>query len=369
VGEAVELPVPAEVSATAAYGEPFDLPVTVRNDGPVAVAGVRVLVDDFRWMRTGPRRFENCTYVGDELRTCAFDQVLEPGVSYTVTLPLRLADDAQAPSDTTINLQWMTRASFEDYVARLNRFDVPIGRPGAAGRLSLSAGGTPAAPSTGDAVQAVTDPAASRSVVKVAITGDNRADLAAIGDRISGPVGAVRTVAVGFRNVGTASVVGYAVNDPRLAVQVTNVDIDIPDGTTVVRAPARCAPRKGLLPDGWRPGAPGARAYRCYTQPDVVVGGSELFRFNLRIDRDGPAAGAVRINVRCGCKTDSDYANDTNPANDSATIVVSGNGDGLPITGPATGRLVGTGALVLLIGALLLLVARRVRPASAGRVR
>jgi LPXTG-motif cell wall-anchored protein len=306
-------------------------------------------------------KHSNCTYAGDELRTCRFDQALSAGGTYAATLNYRLRPDALAPSREHGEVLWLTAAEFEDFVALLDHRGITIGSPGTGGALELAE--TPG-PLRAGRVQADTDPENNWSSLSVDVQGRNGADLAAVGDTLTGAAGAVVTASVGMTNLGPATLHGGRSGEP-----LTQFDVVVPAGTTAVDVPDDCAPFDGTDTTG-EPGTPGAPQYRCPSSTFILVGATQTIDLKLRIDRViSNASGSVRINAPCEC---SGWRGDTDARNDLARIWLNrsagggggGGGDddgGLPITGTATTTLVAVGLVLLALGALGLAATRRRR--------
>jgi hypothetical protein len=367
IGEGVDLAAGAETAVTSQPGGKVTAPLTVRNAGETTVKGTNVLFYNDYDIRA-EKRYSNCTYVDDELRTCHFDTPLTPGASYTASLAYALGADAYAPGGAYGEIGWLTADEFEDYTAYLDTHGVDIGKPGTDGELTLTEVGGPKA--LARTAQADTDPSNNWSSLDITVTGTNGVDLAAIGDTITGTAGKVVPATLGFKNNGPATL-----DFSRGGGPITNVDIEVPAGTTAVTVPDECVPRSGDQPDWEEPGKPGARSYRCYPGSFIAVGEERTVDFEFRIDQViADAAGRVTINPECECEG---FTADLNPANDVAQILVNptgdngtgGNGDGgsggggggLPVTGAATGAIVGVGSLLIALGVVGFVLSRRRR--------
>lgn len=167
----------------------------------------------------------------------------------------------------------------------------------------------------------------SDNVAKFAAhVGANSADLAITATSASGPVGSVVKVTVTVENKGPAS-------SPSTTVTVT-----APTGTELVDMPTNCV--------FVTPGKVG----KCEGQLSAGQKNAGVFSFKI-------AATSV---AKDGKATIEGSIDDPNKANNTAAIVIT-IGDGLPITGVKVSVIAGTGAAVLLVGALLFFLARRRR--------
>jgi LPXTG-motif cell wall-anchored protein len=358
IGEGVDLAGGPEVSRSAAPGGMFSAPLVVANAGETTAKGAVVIFDHDRAIRPG-QKYSNCTYEGDELRTCSFTNTVAPGEALSASVPYLLGKDAYAPGREYGYHAWMTPAEFEDFAAYLHNMGVSIGKPGNGGALTLAK-----APLKAQSFQADTDPTNNWSGMEIAVTGKNGADLAAIGDEVAGKAGEIVTATVGVRNNGPASL-----DFGRSGSPVTKIDVTVPNGTTAVEVPEVCAPLNGDEQDWENAGKPGAKTYRCYPDIFIAAGEEQTVEFGLKIDKlIANATGKVTINAKCEC---DGFTEDLNPANDTAKLLVNatgqgngeggGEGGGLPVTGSSTGIIAGIGGLLLVAGVGGYLTARRRR--------
>ncbi|MFE9651728.1 LPXTG cell wall anchor domain-containing protein [Micromonospora sp. NPDC006431] len=354
IGEGVDLAAGPETALSVATGKSFTAPLKVSNAGETTAKGATVVFYNDYGLNAG-KHFSNCTYVGDELRTCQFKEDLPAGTSFSASLPYVLGKDSFAPGFKYGEIVWMTPAEFEDFQNYLGHYDVTIGKPGTDGELTL-------AQATTRGFQADNQPDNNWTNLQVTVTGQNSTDLEALGASLTGKAGDSVKATIGIRNNGPATL-DYS----RGGSSITYMNFDVPKGTTAVEVPQSCAPMNGK--EWGEPGEPGAPHYRCYFEPFLKAGDSAMLDFSLRIDKVIPnATGLVKINVPCEC--DGGFYRDLKPANDTAKVVVNaapggdggqGGGDGgtLPITGSATGLIAGVGALLLVAGLGGYLVARR----------
>ncbi|GAB3381635.1 hypothetical protein GCM10027452_35070 [Micromonospora halotolerans] len=347
VGEGVDLSAGPETTTSAAPGKSFTAPATVSNAGETAAKGaVAIFFNDYGM--NAAKHFSNCTYVGDELRTCQFDEELAAGSTFTASLPYALGADTYAPSSKYGEIIWMTPAEFEDFQNDVDFNEETIGQPGADGELALT---QVPGKATAQGFQADRQPDNNGTIVTVKATGKNGTDLEALGTSVNGAAGATVKATFGLRNNGPATL-----DYNRAGSSVTYLNFDVPQGTTAVAVPENCITRNG---DEWG---------------ELKAGDSEMLDFSLRVDKViANATGPVKINVTCQC--DGGFTRDLKPANDTAKVVVNaapggdggqgggGEGDGgtLPITGSSTALIAGVGALLLAAGAAGYVVSRRRR--------
>ncbi|GAA3749230.1 LPXTG cell wall anchor domain-containing protein [Micromonospora maritima] len=357
IGEGVDLAAGQEIETSAAPGKAFTAPVTVGNAGETAAKGaVAIFYNDYGL--NAAKHFNNCTYVGDELRTCKFDEELPAGRTFSASMPYVLGADTYAPSSKYGEIIWMTPAEFEDFQKDVDFYQETIGEPGTDGKLAL----VPAAKVTSQGFQADRQPENNGTILTVNATGKNGTDLEALGTSVTGKAGATVKATFGLRNNGPATL-----DYNRAGSSVTYLSFDVPQGTTAVAVPENCITRNG---DEWgEPGEPGQRHYFCYFDSVLKAGDSAMLDFSLRVDKViANATGPVKINATCQC--DGGFTRDLKPANDTAKVVVNaapagdggqGGGDGgtLPITGSSTGLIAGIGALLLAAGFGGYVVARR----------
>ncbi|GIF53202.1 hypothetical protein DFJ67_2477 [Asanoa ferruginea] len=347
VGDGVDLVAGPSTALSRAPGESFTLPLRVDVAGATAVNEPRIYFTDVYAFRA-TRKFNNCMYVLDRIRSCSFAGEFTPGATYTAVLPFQVGADTAAPTTRDLEATWFTAAEAEDYEAFLAGHGYSGGEPGTDGDLPLTGelalrDARPLPP------QADTEPSNNSTSVSVKVTGRNGTDLAAAGAAVRGPVGAVRSVSLGLHNSGPAALDDH--NGAAVAV-----DITIPPGTTATAVPGECAPLVSGIAEPVNGGTPGAAAYRCRPDLPVYADFTAGFAFDLRIDRAGRTDGAVKVTG----------LDDGAAANNRAAIVVNGptdpapprGGGGLPITGAPAGTLAGLGALLILVGACAVVLTR-----------
>ncbi|MEH1098631.1 LPXTG cell wall anchor domain-containing protein [Micromonospora sp. CPCC 205561] len=348
VGEGVDLAAADSLELTGAPGSTLKAPLTLENRGETTARGAVLLVSAPYGLRPS-QRYENCRYASGAFKdyafVCTFDTVIEShgaavlDPSFGFTVPA----DSWAPTVYHGSAFWFTPADWEEYKSQTNVED-ELGPRGTEGTLELK----PAA--TRRSAQTDVNPYDNQTWIELQVTGNQRADVAALGATVDARVGRTVPVTVGYVNNGPAAVG----TGGRPGIQVSTT-VTLPKGVTAVRAPVSCV--SNASGEG-EPGEPGAPAYRCFLVGPLGKGERAGFEFTLRIDRAGSHTGAVKL--RTG---------DENPANDTAKILVDatggqGGGDGggtLPITGASTGLIAGIGGLLLVAGLGGYVVTRRRR--------
>ncbi|MEW2060872.1 hypothetical protein AB0899_08860 [Streptomyces sp. NPDC007002] len=223
-------------------------------------------------------RYDACTYTqtgGDyapmSRAECAFDRVLQPGESFTLPQPLRIA--------------------LADHALR-ERLDVDVQPVG--GVVDLDDGNN------------------YRSLEVDAV---NTADFAVRGSRVGGAVGETVKASLTFRNKGPGWVGNLGSGD-----SVALVDFTVPEGVTVTRAPAACDPRTSAG-GSYRQGRLGAPRYVCEMPYWVLENTVRTFRFDLRVDTVVPdARGQVALRPVI---TGAGFPHDPKPGNNTGWVTVN----------------------------------------------
>ncbi|SDT04447.1 Ig-like domain-containing protein [Actinoplanes derwentensis] len=274
---------PAQVSA--APGGVVHAPISVKNIGDTAVDGTGLWYGLPSGYAT-PDRYSNCLYsIFGELNSCRFDQVLEPGKTYRVDLPLIVPADRYAPGALTIRFDWMTGRDYDIVVGK----DRPAGTGEPLRLVEDTAPGTPEV--------------TSWQTIQVGVTGQQGADLAVTGAKASGAVGDVVQVKASVRNNGPATL-DWPYDGPTPGLVV----VTIPPGSTVVTVPSNCKAET----DG---------RYACEAPRRFKVGTAYGFTFGLRIDRViRDASGRVEVNPACTCAR---FDADLDRSNDIAELVLN----------------------------------------------
>ncbi|MEE6258299.1 LPXTG cell wall anchor domain-containing protein [Plantactinospora sonchi] len=349
VGEGVDLVAGDDVTVMAEPGARFAPQALVTNASGNTVKGT-ALVFQSDYAVSAADRFSNCYYDDDTLLACVFDNEIEAGLSYGVEVPLMLRADTEAPGNAYSSMTWLTRDEFEEFRAEART----KGATGGGKELELRQ----MSRATARAPQIDTNPLNNSNGVQITVTGKNAVDLAAIGDSVTGAQGDEVKVTVGVDNPGPATA-----DASRSGIGVTNLRFTLPTGTSAVAVPNDCVGRKG---DDWgQHGKPHGSLYRCDTVELLKSGERQTFEFTLRIDEVvANATGKVEINYPCECEgrdSDADKSNDTAKILVNATEGGGGAGEGLPVTGTATGLIAAGGAALLAAGVVGFVLARRRR--------
>ena len=350
VAEGVDLGVPQDtVEVTGTSGNTLPLSFEVNNVGEKAADGAVVLVFG-DYPVSGAKQYSNCTFLNGALTSCTFDEQLEVGAGYTTNeVPLKLRSDTFAPSTTSGELVWLTKAEFELF-KKIFEPDF-LGSPGTGEKLSLvenaSLNKRSAPPQTD------IDGTNNGVTLDITVEGENGVDLAAVGGSASGAVTQVVTLNLGLHNVGPATIDFIRSDEP-----AGFFDLALPPGSSLAEMPARCIAMKqiGDVPD--RDPDEGnllARFIRCSNESRLFVVGTDwTIPVKLRIDQviTGATGTVTVVTKECACRPD------TNPANNAANVVLNA---ALPTTGVQTGLLAGTGVLLALSGVAAFLLGRRRR--------
>jgi hypothetical protein len=341
----VDLAAGPRVSVKKKPGSAFTVPLVVRNAGRNVAEGAAVIFHGDHAFET-TKQFSNCFYRSGKLTACRFDQKLQPGSIYQGAMPYKLRATTYAPGLSALELQWLTPGELEDYEAeRIKERVEGLGTAGSGGALTLTGRSSAKAARQGDI-----RPDNNWTAVEVEATGNNGADLVAVGDTETGAAGDVVTATVGVRNAGPATL-----DFGRAGESVARIKVTVPAGATVVSVPERCEAREG--------------SYICDGRTLLIAGEKETYDFKLRIDRVvADATGPVVVNEPCEC---SQFSKDLDLSNNKAAIVLNGTGagggddggegGGLPVTGPVGAAVGGAGLALLAAGAAGVLIARRRR--------
>ncbi|WP_199509743.1 hypothetical protein [Nucisporomicrobium flavum] len=301
-------------------------------------------------------RYRNCYYSGDQVQ-CPFPEFrLAPGERAAVSrsTPLTASVPSWVPGLSRQEVAWTV-----DPMPAGVPFDPGDARPGSGPELRLDRQATTFADSP-DA-----DYLDNGGVFYLHTT-SNPADLSAGAGRVRGRTGDTVTMSLRFTNHGPAQVSGPAGdevrwNDPAWA----SLTVDVPSGVDVVSS--GCYGYVGDVLGRIEPGLP---RYRCFIEdpndPGTMVtvdpGTTVTVGLRVRLRSDTTSVGLV---------TAAGGVDDPRPGNDAARIEVwpvrpapgddSGQGGGLPITGTPAGVRAALGGVLVLVGALLIIGAARVR--------
>lgn len=358
VGEGVDLAADAELTVSGKPGSAVQTPLSVANVGEVTTHGSVLFLTNSYAVHSA-KRYTNCSYLDDlydGAAFCTFDDDLAPGKAVQVddSFALAIAADVWAPSAQKAGALWFTPADWKEFLSSVGD-PGDLGKKGTDGVLRL----VPATPAQARSLgQTDKNPWNNGTDITMQVTGNQQADLTAVGASAAGTVGKQVKVTVGYTNNGPAMVGAGAGQSLETATLVT-----VPKGTTVVTAPEDCAPGDATGETGDY-GQAGAPSYFCFSYQPVKKGESLSYDFGLRIDAATVIAGQVKLIHYFG----DGPRNDLNPANDVAKIEINpvgqGGGQGggiLPITGSSTGVIAGLGALLLAAGVVGFVLARRRR--------
>ncbi|MEU7619983.1 LPXTG cell wall anchor domain-containing protein [Micromonospora rifamycinica] len=357
IGEGVDLVAGPAVTLTGGPGATVPVGLSVGNQGQETAQGAVLLVSAMYGL-TPSKRYQNCRYGSrggltnwtPNLFVCTFDDEIAPGRAFRVGggFGVTVPGDVSAPNTQTGTATWFTPQDWADEQSRYT-----LDQPGTGDVLRLEAVGTRLPVGASRAPQTDVEPADNETAVELAVTGNQRADLAADEVRVTAKVGETVPVKIGYTNRGPAS----SSNGGRDFYTI--VKMTVPKGVTAVKAPKNCLDADIQDEEG---GRPGARAYLCYQYDVIHKGGKVALPFSFRIDRAGALTGKTELLYGPVDTTDLD------PRNDTAKILVNpasggqGGDDGsLPITGSPTGLVATVGGLLLVAGAGSYLAARRRR--------
>ncbi|MEU4690030.1 LPXTG cell wall anchor domain-containing protein [Actinoplanes sp. NPDC023714] len=334
IGEGVDLTAVDGAPLTVAPGGAATLRPAVRNTGTTAVGGLTAVISSEPGALAGTN-FGNCTY-GWSI-ACTFDTTLTPGGTYRVSAPFTVEapGDAAAGSETSLAVQWLTAAEWED-----QRIPLPQDRTGTGPALELeevaaSAAGVP---------QADTDQDDNGTYTTVTVTGERRTDVVATGASIPGTPGE-HTIEVGFGNSGPGTL-----RYPPFTNNASYTRVTLPTPLTVVRSDDRCR----LLSDD--------ETSREFTEFDCSLRTTTLppdqqVKFTFTV-RGAEAVHGEQGSVQVELFGDEDGI-DRDPGNNEAAITVTAAGAELPITGTSAGATASIGLGLLFAGAAAVAVRRR----------
>ncbi|MFJ7325636.1 peptidase [Streptomyces cyaneofuscatus] len=318
-----------------APGDRQKAPITFTNRGTRAADGVLLGLVYSRGLDI-PERYSNCEYTeggpgsrgaGWTTALCSVEGSFEAGATYTLATPL--------------TIEVTDRAYFDMFVYSIHE--------NSAAQRTAQRAGAPFERGTGAVLKAV--PVKTPAKGATARGGDlnpwdnlheadfrtkNTADFVAYGDKVAGAEGSTVTADIGFRNDGPAWV-SYL----RSGENVATLDFTVPPGTTVTAKPDRC--RAVTAAGGYREDqkSPAPR-YVCDASPTVLDDGGLDLPFELRIDRSAVGAeGAVTI--RGPWLQDPKLPFDPKPANNTAYLIVNGEGEGSGSGGTTGGTDGGSG--------------------------
>nr|WP_296073133.1 hypothetical protein [uncultured Actinoplanes sp.] len=339
-------------------GADFDAKLQVRNNSDEVVHGAAIIFNtDYAF--SSPKQFSNCWYGGGSVNACSFDQELQPGSTYEVSVPYRLRADTAAPGSEYGQFEWLTGDDYQDLLTFLhdNGYDGP-GDEGKGAKLGLTSLSAARAVKQTDV-----NPENNWQDLRVNALGKQGTDFVALGATAKGAKGDTVTLPVGTRNNGPATV-----DRNRAGESAATVIVTIPAKTKVVTVPEDCV----KADDGSLTTNRKAVQYACFSSPLFPAKTTVLWKFGVKLTDDVTnAKGLVEVNPPCECDR---FAGDINKKNDTAKIVINpvaggspdegsgGQGGGsLPITGPQTALFGGAGAVLVAGGVLGFFLARRRR--------
>ncbi|MFG2921498.1 peptidase [Streptomyces sp. NPDC048305] len=311
-------------------GDTQPAPITFTNKGTRAADGVLLTLRYSRGLEI-PEQYANCEYDGEAgddpfdsyawaSTLCFVEGSYEPGATYTLGVPL--------------SVKATERAFYDTFIYR-------IGEDGGAERSAQRAGAS-FTRGTGPELTLKKVTSAARSAdldpwdnqQEVDFRTENTADFVAVGGEADGAVGDTVTADIGFRNDGPAWI-GYI----RSGEPVATLDFTVPEGAEVTRKPDAC---RGVTADGkYREDQTAAPRYVCDTRMTVRDDSERTWPFDLKITKKVPnASGDVRI--RNTWLVDPELPFDTKPANNTAKLVLNGDGSGSGDAGGSSDGSTGT---------------------------
>jgi hypothetical protein len=313
----------------------------VRNTGATPIDGLTAVISADDNILAGTN-FGNCFY--SYAISCTFSTSIPPGDTFQMSAPfvLRTPRDAVVGSRTSLNVQWLTAAEWED---QEDGSGPPEGRAGTGPDLELAE--VTAAAAAG-APQADTDHDDNGTFTDVSVTGGRRTDVTAFATGVTDTLHEVQDLTVGLVNQGPGTL-----RHPLFFNNGGGVHVVMPAGVSVVRADQRCR---------MRPYAePGVREFDCSAPRMVLRPGQRLgFAFAVRVNRVvATARGEVEVYLYDnGEQIDRDPRNNTVPIR----VTAAGGGGGLPVTGADAMITAGAGVLLVLVGVVVLVGFRRAAP-------
>ncbi|MFJ9919972.1 peptidase [Streptomyces rubiginosohelvolus] len=313
-------------------GEKQQAPITFANRGTRDADGVLLTLRYSRGLDI-PQRYSNCEYTVDDpdlpdfgwtTALCSVEGAFEAGATYTLATPLTLEATERAYYDT---------------------FVYGIHENSAAQRTALRAG-APSERGTGGVLKAVpakkgaaarsTDLTPGDNQQEADFRTENTADFVAYGDQVAGTDGSTVKADIGFRNEGPAWI-GHI----RSGEDVATVDFTVPQGASVTSKPERC---RAVTADGkYREDqkSPAPR-YFCNTSMTVRDGAGLDLPFELRVDKAMVGASGA-VTVRNTFLKNPKLPFDPKPANNTAYLILNGEGAGSDSGGATEGGDGGSG--------------------------
>ncbi|WP_030579681.1 hypothetical protein [Streptomyces anulatus] len=313
-------------------GEKQQAPITFANRGTRDADGVLLTLRYSRGLDI-PQRYSNCEYTVDDpdlpdfgwtTALCSVEGAFEAGATYTLATPLTLEATERAYYDTF--LYGIHENSTAQRTAQ---------RAGAS--FERGTGGVlKAVPAKKGAAARSTDLDPYDNQQEADFRTENTADFVAYGDQVAGPEGSTVKADIGFRNEGPAWI-GHI----RSGEDVATVDFTVPQGASVTSKPERC---RAVTADGkYREdqNSPAPR-YVCNTSMTVRDGAGLDLPFELRVDKAMVGASGA-VTVRSTWLQNPKLPFDPKPANNTAYLILNGEGDGSDSGGATEGGDGGSG--------------------------
>ncbi|PJN34711.1 peptidase [Streptomyces sp. CB02613] len=313
-------------------GEKQQAPITFANRGTRDADGVLLTLRYSRGLDI-PQRYSNCEYTVDDpgepdfgstTALCSVEGAFEAGAAYTLATPLTLEATERAYYDT-----FLYRIEEDSAAQRTAQRAGAAFERGTGGVLkAVPAKKGPAARS------ADLDPYDNQQDVDFRTK--NTADFVAYGDDVAGAEGSFVKADIGFRNEGPAWI-GHI----RSGEDVATVDFTVPQGASVTSKPERC---RAVTADGkYREDqtSPAPR-YVCNTSMTVRDGSGLDLPFELRVDKAMVGASGA-VTVRNIWLQNPELPFDPKPGNNTAYLVLNGEGDGSDSGGATEGGDGGSG--------------------------
>ncbi|MEU9707298.1 peptidase [Streptomyces sp. NPDC047967] len=313
-------------------GEKQQAPITFANRGTRDADGVLLTLRYSRGLDI-PQRYSNCEYTvdapdqpdfGSTTALCSVEGAFEAGATYTLATPLTLEATQRAYYDTF--LYRVQEDSAAQRAAQRAGATFERGTGGVLKAVPVKKG--PAARSTD------LDPYDNQQDVDFRTK--NTADFVAYGDDVAGPEGSTVKADIGFRNEGPAWI-GHI----RSGEDVATVDFTVPQGASVTSKPERCraVQADGTYREDQKSPAP---RYVCNTSMSVRDGAGLDLPFELRVDKAMVGASG-EVTVRDTWLQKPKLPFDPNPANNTAYLILNGEGDGSDSGGATEGGDGGSG--------------------------
>jgi LPXTG-motif cell wall-anchored protein len=335
IGENVNLVHSSRDQVSAPFGQALPLEVGVRNEGAIAVRGAYLLFSPLSlpYQVEPATKHSNCNYLNNRLLFCRFDGDLAPGKRYVARPALKISADVAAPASENITVGWFTPVDWEHHRNELLGWNGNLieGTPGTGPALPL----VEAAASSNDSLLPQPDVQTwdNFGAIQLAVTGDQKGDLAAVGASVAGQQGSIVSVRVGVENKDAATIPGGS-----------SFHFSLPGGTTVTKVPADCS----KVID--------TNKYRCQSVERLPHLGHFVVTFELRIDTaTAGQPGKVAVFRYNDSQWQKNY--DANTTNNEADVVVTQ--EALPVTGARVNWIVAGGALLVGAGLVLLRLFRR----------